>query len=381
MTGKERVEAVMQGKVCDRVPVMHIAFSSRIASEILGREAWVGGAIQQWREARALWNGPDAHAEFLERSLKDAIDIAMACGHDMIRPYAWRLNTKPAARIDEYTFRYEDPDGSWKVYRLNPVTELFGTIDQSPASPKTFEDLEVEVAREEESAEEYAPTEDEFPETLTAVKLIGNEYAIRSPGPWTSIPVHDSIWFEAILLRPDLVGRLLDAQAVRSLKNVEFLAARGCRFFFGGGDFACDHGPMYSPRAFRELVAPRVRRISKRCHELRTYHLFGTDGNVWPLADDFYAASGIDGHYEVDRKAGMDILKIHEKYPHVAMFGNISSFTLHVGSREEVVAETRACVEEAKATRKVVVGCSNLLVPETPMRNVQAMLKTIESYR
>jgi uroporphyrinogen-III decarboxylase len=138
---------------------------------------------------------------------------------------------------------------------------------------------------------------------------------------------------------------------------------------------------MYSPLAFRELVVPRVQRISRRCHELRTYHLFGTDGNVWPLADDFYVTSCLDGHYEVDRKAGMDILKIHEKYPHVAMFGNISSFTLHVGSRDEVVAETRACVEEAEATRKVVVGCSNLLVPETPMRNVEAMLKTIEKYR
>ena len=71
MTGKERVRAVMQGKATDKVPVMHISFSSRIASELLGRQAYVGGAMQQWREAAALWKGPDAHVEFVERSITD----------------------------------------------------------------------------------------------------------------------------------------------------------------------------------------------------------------------------------------------------------------------------------------------------------------------
>jgi len=322
MTGKERVQAVMEGKPTDRVPVMHISFSSRVASAILGREAYVGGGMQQWREATALWNGPEAHAEFLEKSIQDAIDVALACGHDMIRPYYWRDPRKPAARIDDDTFRYEYP-----------------------------------------------------------LERMGDAYAVRTGGPWTNIPEGDSLWFEATLLRPDLVARLLDSQVVRSIKNIEFLARKGASIFFGGGDFASNQGPMYSPQVFRDLMVPRLKRISDRCHQLGTCHLFGTDGNLWPLADDFYVSSGIDGHYEVDRRAGMDILKIHERYPHITMFGNISSFTLHVGTPEDVAAETRACVEEAKATGKVVVGCSNIIVSETPMANVEAMLRTIEEYR
>ncbi|KPL03147.1 MAG: hypothetical protein AMK75_01805 [Planctomycetes bacterium SM23_65] len=381
MTGKERVQAVMEGKPTDRVPVMHISFSSRVASAILGREAYVGGGMQQWREATALWNGPEAHAEFLEKSIQDAIDVALACGHDMIRPYYWRDPRKPAARIDDDTFRYEYPDGTYEVKRVDPETELYNTIDASPPRPRRFDDLESEVEAAERSVEEYAPTEDRFTEVLAVLERMGDAYAVRTGGPWTNIPEGDSLWFEATLLRPDLVARLLDSQVVRSIKNIEFLARKGASIFFGGGDFASNQGPMYSPQVFRDLMVPRLKRISDRCHQLGTCHLFGTDGNLWPLADDFYVSSGIDGHYEVDRRAGMDILKIHERYPHITMFGNISSFTLHVGTPEDVAAETRACVEEAKATGKVVVGCSNIIVSETPMANVEAMLRTIEEYR
>jgi len=381
MTGRERIQALMQGAPLDRVPVMHISISSRIASEVLGREAYVGGGMQTWREACALWEGPDAHAAFLERSIQDAIDVALAFGHDMIRPYYWRMPVKPSARIDEHTFRYEYPDGTYHVNQLDVPTELYNRIEGSPVETRTFEDLDAEVEAAERAAEAYTPTDAKFQEVLTVLERLGDAYAIRTGGPWTNIPEGDARWLQATLLRPDLVGRLLDTQVVTSLKNIAFLAPKGLQFFFGGGDFASNQGPMYSPKVFHDLMVPRLKKISDFCHDLGVYHLFGTDGNLWPLADDFYVHSGIDGHYEVDRRAGMDIRSIHEKYPHTAMFGNISSYTLHVGSVDDVVAETRACLEEAKESGRAVVGCSNIIVPETPMANVEAMMKTIERYR
>jgi len=107
MTSGERVLAAFQQRTTDRVPVHHLGFSSEIASALLGREAYVGGGIQQWREARALWQGGDAHQEFLDRSFQDAIDIALLCEHDIVRPSYWRHNVIPTRRIDENTFLYE----------------------------------------------------------------------------------------------------------------------------------------------------------------------------------------------------------------------------------------------------------------------------------
>lgn len=79
MTGKQRIQAVLEGRPADRLPVMHVGFSSRVASHILGREAYVGGGVQQWREAAALWNGSGAHAEFVARS-RQCLEEASATG-------------------------------------------------------------------------------------------------------------------------------------------------------------------------------------------------------------------------------------------------------------------------------------------------------------
>lgn len=381
MTSKERVEAVFEGRRPDKVPLSHMCFSGKVASYLLGRDAYVGGAINRWREATALWAGPDAHAEFIERAMRDAIDVALAADLDLVRPYYWRDPRKPAARIDRYTFRYEQPDGAWEVLQFDPDTELYNVIDRSPRPEPTVDDLEAEVERAEEHADSYDPSLEQFPEIAFALREIGDTHAVRCTGPWTALPLGRPDWLEATVLRPDLVARLLDAQVVVSIRNIELLSRAGGRLFFGGGDMASDHGPMYSPRVFHELLVPRVRRVSDFCRERGLRHLFGTDGNVWPVADDLYVASGVDGHYEVDRRAGMDIPAIHERYPHITLLGNIASFTLQMGTPDEVREETRACVEEAKATGKVVAGCSNIITSQTPPANIDAMLETLAECR
>ncbi len=67
MSPRERVFAAFAKQHTDRVPVHHIGTCSEVASALLGREAYVGGGIQQWREVTALWEGGDAHAEFDRR--------------------------------------------------------------------------------------------------------------------------------------------------------------------------------------------------------------------------------------------------------------------------------------------------------------------------
>jgi len=382
MTGRERVEAVLKGRPLDRMPVMHMSFSSRVASAILGREAHVGGGIQQYRESVALWNGPDAHAQYLERCRRDAIDIALAFGHDMVRPGYWRLRKKPSARIDELTFRYDNPDGSWEIRRLDPPTELYNVIDASSrAKPLALEDLGRAAEAEERAAEEHSPKESDFEDVRFALAEVGKTLAVRAAAPWTCIPPEEPAWLEATMLMPDLVARYLDAQLKVSLKNIPVVAGMGAKMLFGGGDFASNTGPMYSPKVFRELMLPRLRAVSDECHRLGAWHLFGSDGNVWAVAEDLYGRSGVDGHYEFDRRAGMSPPEVHAKYPRLAMFGNISSHTLHTGSVDDVVRETRECLDEARATGRVVTGCSNIIISETPMANVEAMMKTMEKYR
>ena len=139
MNSRRLLEAVFDKKTVDRVPLNHRGFSSRAASHILGREAFVGGGIQQWREAKSLWEG--WHEEYLERSFRDAIDLACATGQDLVRPVYWRAPQKPTKKIDEYTYLYEtEQEKDWKVLKYYPESEQ---VNISLAHPRqlAFEDI------------------------------------------------------------------------------------------------------------------------------------------------------------------------------------------------------------------------------------------------
>jgi len=381
MTPRDRIRAAFDGEPSDRVPVCHIGFSSEMASALLGREAYVGGGIQKWREVVALWNGPDAHKEYLERSYRDAVDVARACDNDIIRASYWRCNRKPIRKLDENTFVLGDgPEENWRVLRYDPGSEQCRISAYKDDRETTFEQIEAQLSAREKAMADYQPKEESHAFELRATRELGEEYAIRVGGVGLGIP-HDRRWYEALVLRPDLVERHLDLQVQQAARNAAFLAKHGFRYLFGGGDFASNEGPMYSPRTFHDLMLPRLQRISDACHKYGAYHLFASDGNLWPVADDLFGRSGVDGYYEIDGRAGMDLRRLRERFPRLTLIGNISSHTVHLGTREDVIAEARAALEEAARSGRIIVGTSNYFVPGTPVDNVLALLETIREHR
>jgi len=381
MLPKERVAAVFEHRPTDKVPIYQGGLSSRSASIILGREAYVGGGIQQYREARALWEGPDAHQEFLERTRQDTFDLVRTLELDLVRPSYWRMPEKPTRRIDENTFFYGQEDGVWRVMRFDPAYELYQEIDHSPRPELTLEELEHCVAAAEKAAAEAPPPKPEnYPDLLAAIAEFGETHAIPGSGIGICVP-REPVWLEAIALRPDLVGRYLMAQATRAARVPAVMAQMGLRYLMGGGDFASKNGPFYSPRSFHQIMLPALQRVSEACHAAGTYHLFASDGDLWPVADDLFGASGVDSFYEIDRRAGMDLARLRDTFPHLTLLGGIASETLHMGTKEEVIAEVRSALAVAKEKGGIIVGCSNLIVAPTPAENIWAMMESLHAER
>jgi len=380
MTPKERAMAVFEHRSTDRVPVFHAGFSSWAGSVILGREAWVGGGIQQWREARALWEGEDAHQEFLERSLQDAFDLTRVLDQDIVRVQYWRMSERPTRRIDERAFLYGDPEGAWRAMRFDPETELYQEVDRTPGPELSMEDLEREVERMEAGLARPPPGPEAFAAEAAALEAFPDR-AVRGRGAGINVDYRRPIWLEAIARRPDLVERYFDVQAEQALRQVEPQAEMGLRLLAGGGDFASNQGPFYSPAFFRRAVLPRLQKVTEAYHRAGCFLLYASDGNLWPVAEDLFGASGVDGYYEIDGRAGMDLRKLRERFPDLTLMGGISSHNLHCGTREEVAAETREAVEAARERGSVIVGCSNQIVAQTPPGNIEAMVETIEEYR
>jgi hypothetical protein len=382
LTPRERILAAFQHKPTDKVPIHNIGFSSRIASIILGREAYVGGGVQQWREAKALWEGDEAHREYLERSERDAFDVSVKLEHDILRLQYWRMAEKPTQKKDEYTYLYGDPDRSWRLMRFDPDTELYQVIDRYPPEAEvTFESIEKRIASSERSLENYHPSPEPSRHTQAIMRKYGENWVVRFGGGSLGIPYTSRAWLEAIVARPDLIARYLDIEAERGIRSMPSMAAAGVKMLFGGGDFAADHGPFYSPRAFHDLMLPRLKRITEACHKHGLYYLFASDGNLWPLADDLFGNSGVDGFYEIDGRAGMDLRKLRERFPHLVLIGNISSHTLHRGTKEDVIRETTSCLDEARRSLGIIVGVSNYILPGTPEENLWAMIETMKKYR
>ena len=382
MTPRERVLAAFRGEATDRIPVYHVGFCSEVASQLLGREAYVGGGIQQWREARALWEGEDVHQEYLERSFRDARDLALACEMDVIRPSYWRFPRTPTEKVDEHTYRYTDgPPEGWVVLHFDRASEQTHIAHCNPRGPTTLEDLEAQVMRREEQLAAPAGPPRVHEAALRMHRELGNRYLVEVGAAAVGIALlSDPAWFEAIALRPDLVARDLDCQVVAFEHDIAAAVAHGFPVVVAGTDFASTDGPMYSPRVFDEIVLPRIQRAARIAHEAGVYMVYASDGNLWPVADSLFGASGINGYMEIDRAAGMDLGELRLRYPRLTLFGNISSQTVALGTRDEVVAQTLSCLEQARAGG-VVAGMSNYFVPGTPMANVEAVLDTIREHR
>jgi len=236
------------------------------------------------------------------------------------------------------------------------------------------------LEKKEEEIEKYNPTYEDFSDVLMALKLLNNRRALRVAAGGLQIPL-DTIWLEAIYLRPDLIERYINIQVEKAIKDINFLSTIGVKLVFGGGDLANDKGPIYSPDVFRRFLLPGIKRVTELCHRLGLFYLFGSDGNLWPISKELFEDSGIDGYYEIDRRAGMDLKKLRSQFPRLTLIGNISSHTLHTGGKYEVIKETLDCIDTAREFGGIIVGCSNYIVPQTPIENLLAMVETIRKYR
>ena len=375
MTGYERVLAAFEHRPADRAAIYIASLSSQIGSLILGLpDAHVGGGIQQWREAVALWSGPDAHAEYVERCFQDAMQLHLKLELDYVRCGYWRMNEMPTERIDEYTFRYATPDGGWVVRRFNPATETYDEIDASPIEDEEA-DLESEVERVERDAEAFQPTLAHYEMLIRAQKLIGDRGAVNAGGVTFHIP-YTGRWLAGIGLRPDLVERYLACELRRALAVVPVLKEAGLRFVHGGGDCAGNRGILYGPKRFKKWMIPGYMKISEACHSHGLFHLFGSDGDLWSVADELFGKAGVDGLYEMDREY-MDPGRLRKTFPRLTLLGGIRSQVLHLGTRADVAYETRSALEVAREHGGMIVGCSNLIVPGTPIENVWEMMDNL----
>lgn len=372
----QRVRAAFESGNADRVAICEQAFASTVASRICGREMITGSTDVHFYEACSWLDGEKAHEDFVERLYQDCIALHRTFDFDILF-LPWRNTTRPTRRLSENRILFGNPDGAdWSVGQFDPQSHTFG---------------EVESGRPEVSCEEVVTlirhrlsmppvTRDEVsvnPLLLRAVREHGDEFIVAGSGGM-AIPMQPA-WLEATALEPGLVADYLDRIVEDVLALLDAQRRAGIWFINGGGDFAFNSGPVYSPRFFHEVMRPRWKRIFDFCHAHEMVYVFRSDGNLWPVADDLFGWANPHAYYEVDYDAGMRFAELRKRFPNLTLIGNVSCRLLAIGKPEEIRERTRECIEAAAP--RVIAASSNSILHGTPVENVLAMIEAAKEFR
>src|SRR5208283_3132174 len=91
-------------------------------------------------------------------------------------------------------------------------------------------------------------------------------------------------------------------------------------------DMSYNHGPMISKRTFDAFLAPYYRQLVPRLLERQIMPFVDTDGDVPWLAE-----VGVNGVLPLERQAGVDGMRLRERYPRLRMIGHFDKMTMNRG--------------------------------------------------
>jgi uroporphyrinogen decarboxylase len=380
MTSKERVERAFRHEEADRVPVYEQTVATRIASEIMGRKMRTGGGRIRWEETSARWDSEEAWQDYVGHLVEDVGDLIRELGFDIVG-LPWRHSQRPAAKLDDHTFRYEDQeDGLWSIFHYDEGSDVFDQVD-SATKREGIPAIERLVRGAERGAEQArAPGAEDFGPLLSVARRAGGQRCLRSGQGFLMIPA-EAPWLEACAERPDLVERYLDAETAHALAAIPALPEFGIKILWAGGDLASTGGPMYSPAMFRRFILPRLQKITRAAHEAGLVYLFRTDGNIWPIAQGLLVDSGVDGYGEIDVDAGMDPVELKRSFPHLTLWGGMScGSTLVFDTPEGVREKARAVIGACAPGGGFIFGSSNSIHNGIPTENFLAMQEAAREF-
>lgn len=102
-------------------------------------------------------------------------------------------------------------------------------------------------------------------------------------------------------------------------------------------DMSYNQGPMLSKQLFDEFMAPYYREVVPLIKAMNIVPFVDSDGNVEKCVP-WFKECGIKGTLPLERRAGVDIVRLRQAYPTLQVVGGFDKFTMTKG-REAMRAE------------------------------------------
>lgn len=356
MTSRQRVLAALNHEEPDRTPIFEYILLPPLTVEILGRHfhEYLESA-GPWIEEAATIGLEKAVAKYVNARL----DIAEKLGHDLLF-----ISPNPI------------PGGTYFYDPLKEIGAQFNLRDEGDP-----------VARLRERNEKVkAMLLGKLPEESYLVyHMLGREMERRG----IELPIAAPAYFHGIWTDADLMqSMILDPEAARehfvlaterAFNVIDDYIKFGIELIGIGGDFAGNR-LLISGQCYRDFIVPEVRKCADRIRAAGMFSVNATDGNIWPVIDDFLIKCGVDSYLEIDMKAGMDLRRLKADFGgSITFFGNMDCGTVLTFSTPEQIADlTVDIIESGIGNGGHIFTASNAITASVPMRNYVSM---VNAYR
>jgi uroporphyrinogen decarboxylase len=403
MDGKTRVKIAFAHQEPDRVPLFEAAFSSKLASQILGRQVYLpsnGGASFR-HFLQAGMNGPAALSETAVKSSQDAIELYSKLGIDMIRVritdflspvdfgygnyganFPFEVDIK---EIGENHWRISGTEGFWSEHIYEPATDAMMCIDHT-VHRGGLNAFRRWVAFMEKQPTNLTPQAEPGMDGVLAAVAAARESGIFVLG-WGDVAYPGSspyltLFLTAMSTEPDLIHRYMQATTEGALTFVKAQLEAGVDGIIGGNDWCFRTGPMFSPAYFRQFFVPYMKKIVDLCHAYGVPYIKHLDGNTMKLLPALVDEVGIDGHHPVEPGAGMEIGALKRSYgSKITLLGNLDCGDLLVhGTPDDVEAQARRILRTVSPGGGHIFSSSNSIHDGVRLENLYKMLETVKTY-
>ncbi len=185
----------------------------------------------------------------------------------------------------------------------------------------------------------------------------------------------------ALAAEPELATGLVELSVDLNIEYAKECARLGADFVFTGDDVASTESPLMSPKVFREILYPGMKRVFAGFKAQGLMAVKHSDGNLRPLLDMILDCP-IDCLDPIDPISGMDIGQMKQQYgDRVALKGNVDcAHLLTFGSMPEVVEATKDVIRRAGQGGGLILSSSNSIHSKVKPENYLAMWNTVRTY-
>ncbi len=415
MNGKERLQATLSHRQPDRVCVdiggtwvtgMHVSVVDKLRKAVLGDQEYRVRVVEPYQmlgeiddQLRAAL-GIDVVGRGSRKSLfgtdeGDWKPFTLFDGTEVLVPH--NLNTT----IDEATgdlLAYPEGDISVPPSVRMPKGGYFfdaivrqEPIDEAKLNPddncEEFGLLSDEDVAHFKKARQWFEARADYGAVVVIPGTAFGDIALV-PAPFLKHPkgIRDiQEWYISTAMRPDYVKAIFEKQCEFGLKNIEtlieILGDAVQVVVITGTDFGTQRGLFCSLDSYRDLFKPYHTRVNRLIHEKTNWKTFiHTCGSVWDLLPDLIEA-GFDVLNPVQCSAAkMDPRALKREFGKDLVFwggGIDTQKTLPFGTPDEVYREVRERIEIFNDGGGFVFNTIHNALGNTPLANVQAMLKAI----